>query len=531
MHGENRQHVRSIVLVDDDELHLRLLSRQIRLVLSIISPRGPEPRVTTFTDPMDAIEALPDDGLCLVLCDYEMPASNGLEWLPKFVHAGVGPVVLMTSQGSEQIAAEAFRAGAADYVIKDEIIADPKRFGQMLHDAARRYRLEVINRQLKSQLKQTTRDLGQRNHRLVELSETAHRFVDDVAHDFRTPLTIVQEYASIIDEGLEGPVTEKQHRDLQIILAAVSEMTYMVEDFLDSSRLRICAVRMDRCAVEVGSIIESAQQMIRVQAESQNVSVRTTVHEEATTVYADAVKARRVLINLAVNAIKVSPAGSTLRIEARRRADGDVQIDVIDQGPGLDAEQQRHIFNRFEQIDVVTAHSGKGVGLGLSIATQLARLNLGRVGLSSEPGRGSTFSFTLPANDPSRIVCGYLHHILPMGLEGSAAALQISAGPSWEPGELRSWLASVSPAVDLIVEQEDARTVRMLGVWENPAERMRQIQQAAAHRAQRMRRPTDPIRAHLIDQWPGQEAIMKLAHVLCECLERSSRETVHLAGG
>ncbi|QNN21081.1 response regulator [Planctomycetales bacterium ZRK34] len=530
MHGENSQLVRWIVLVDDDDLHLRLLSRQLQLVPEIINPRGPAPKVMSFSDPREAMESLPSDGLCLVLCDYEMPAGNGLEWLPKFVHAGVGPVMLMTSQGSEQIAAKAFRAGAADYMIKDEIVSDPARFGQMLHEAARRYRLEVINRQLKSQLKQMTRDLAQRNHRLVELSETAHRFVDDVAHDFRTPLTIVQEYASIIDEGLQGPVTEEQHRDLQVILAAASEMTYMVEDFLDSSRLRIQSVRMDRCAVDVASIIDSAEEMIRVQAQSQNVSVQTKVHEHVPNIYADAGKARRVLVNLAVNAIKVSPAGTTLRIEAHKRPDGDVEIEVIDQGPGLDADQQKRIFNRFEQVDVVTAHSSKGVGLGLSIATQLARLNFGRLGLQSESGRGSTFSFTLPANDPKRIVCGYLHSILPMGLEGAAAAIRITAGKNWEPGELRSWLASVSPAVDLIVEQDAARSVIMLGIWAEPAERVNQIQQAAAHRAKHRRRPADPIDVELIDQWPGQAAIAKLARVLCECLERNTCETMHSIG-
>jgi len=525
MHAGRSNSVDTILMIDEDPIHLRVLERQIQQITEVISPSNPRPRLAAHTSARRAIDDLPDDGLCIIISDYDMPGGDGLAWLPKFIHAEVGPVILLTSQGSEKIAAEAFREGAADYLIKDEALADPMRFGQALHDAVRRYRLEKINRKLKRELKQATRDLSLRNKRLTEMSETALRFVDDVAHDFRTPLTIVQEYALLMGDGLAGPVTDDQQDYLQTILAAVNEMTHMVEDFLDSSRLRAQAVRMDRCASPIETIIEPVVELIKPQAKAHRVHVETDFAEDLDRVFTDRTKARRVLINLAVNAIKVAPEHSTITLYARGTDDDSIELGVRDQGPGLDPEEQKRIFERFEQAGDLSAHSArKGLGLGLSIATQLAKLNLGPLALASEKGRGSTFYFTLPVNRPKVILRAYQDQVMPLKQAGRPAMLRLTAGPNWKPGQLRSWLASVISATNLILEDARGRSVAVVGIWEDLDAKIKSIQKAARERAQRLSKPDDRIRIKILEQWERNTPYRILTAEMNDCLERNLRD-------
>src|SRR5262249_39732878 len=125
---------------------------------------------------------------------------------------------------------------------------------------------------------------------------------------------------------------------------------------------------------------------------------------------ADLPKATRILTNLAVNAVKVTPQGRPLRLWAQPSESGDVRVGVTDEGPGLSPEELKIIFDRFQQVGEPQVAGTKGFGLGLSIVKQLTWFNLGKVEVQSEKGKGSTFAFTLPAFDPTRIIACYLEN-------------------------------------------------------------------------------------------------------------------------
>ncbi len=275
-------------------------------------------------------------------------------------------------------------------------ITDRKRAERQLADYAAR--LEASNRLL-----------DEKTVRLAELNETAYQFVNNVAHEFRTPLSVVREFTSIIDDGLAGPVAAEQHEYLEIISHCVDDLALMVDDMLDVGKLeagRLC-VRRSRCAV--AGVVQRVKAAVEQKAASAKCELSLEFHKDLPAVYCDAAQIGRVIINLAVNAVKFAGEGGHVRLWARYEAkSAEVIIGVTDDGPGIDADKLKVIFERFQQVGSDARATAQGVGLGLNIAKELVALNFGQIAVESRVGVGSTFSFTVPTADPAKILRRYL---------------------------------------------------------------------------------------------------------------------------
>jgi signal transduction histidine kinase len=478
MSSEDSTVVRSIVLIDDDADFLHVLKRRLQAERAEFATAGPL-EIHTYSDPIEALVNLPAEPICVAIIDYNMPGCTGVDWLPKLVGAGVGPVILLTNQTGAKTAVEAFHAGAADYLVKSDVVADDPRLGKAVREAVHRYRLEARNRTLTRELKLLNAELESKNKHLHELTETAHRFVDDVAHDLRTPLTVIGQYASIITDGLGGPVTDRQRDHLSVISTASREMSEMVDDFLDSSKLKTKTLSVDRERHSAQELFESVTPMLTVRAEPKHISIDVSGVQEAT-FFADLSKAARVLTNLAVNAIKVTSAGRPLQLWSRKIESGDVQIGVTDQGPGLRPEDLNVIFERFKQLEEPQTAGTKGFGLGLSIAKQLAWLNLGRIEVQSEFGKGSTFSFTLPGNQLERILTNYIESARLMDKIGDLRMLCIRPQGEEDITTLRRLVSSSCYAMDLVLEDSEQKVINTIGVCSKPETWMTRIRESIA---------------------------------------------------
>lgn len=295
--------------------------------------------------------------------------------------------------------------------------------------------------------------LTRQNHRLIVLTDQAHRFVDDVSHEFRTPLAVIKEFGAIIADGLAGPTTTEQGQYLAIIDNAALDLNQMVEDFLDSSKLRAGRLRVDRRPQRIDKIFARIRPGLQQKAASRSITVIERIDAELPLVFADEEKVRRVIVNLATNAIKFSPEGSQIELWARQAQEGGVEVGVTDQGRGLEPVDMKRLFERFEQLSVAGAPSLDGFGLGLNIARQLVWLNLGKMHVESVPGRGSTFSFTLPADDPRMIVERFFMRLAEC--EERAPSVAVIAVTAEEPVEsvdaLRLFLAATTRPTDVIL--------------------------------------------------------------------------------
>lgn len=309
-------------------------------------------------------------------------------------------------------------------------------------------------------LQTTTEDLrhsaeviAKQNADLGAMAERAHRVVDDVSHEFRTPLAVIKEFASIINDGLAGPVSDQQAQYLRIMSGAVVDLNHMVEDLLDSSKLRAGRLRVERRSYAVETIFETGRAALARKASSRSIVIEEQVEDGLPDVFADEEKVRRVISNLMTNAIKFSPEGSTIILSATRSdVPGQVRIGVTDRGPGLSEEDIDSLFGRFQQVSTARSVAAKGFGLGLSIAEELTWLNLGKISVESEKGKGATFSFTLPCDDPATVIDHYFTTMAATDrADDDLVLLHVVAEDCDDAQETASFLSSITYPTDLVL--------------------------------------------------------------------------------
>ena len=456
----------SIAVVDDDPDHAEVLITALR---SAFRDEPFRVRFEHIQDAESALVSLPKDETTVVLLDYQLGGPTGIDWLPDFVRADFGPVVLLTSSGDQRVAAEAFRKGAFDYQTKTEMLENPELFRKCVVESSRRYHLSARNTELTNSLRRLNRNLSGKNAELHELAQTAERFVADVAHEFRTPLTVVKEFASIINDGLGGEVTEKQCEFLKYIIDAAEDLSGLVDDFLDSSKIRAKTLRVDRGPFDLRDEMERLRPLLEGRASVRGVAIEIEIAEGLPRVFADPEKLRRAVLNLVVNAIKFSPSGGVVRIGASEDSPGRVRLAVSDQGPGIDEDGLARLFNRFQQATQGKQSTVKGFGLGLSIVRDLMDVNLGTVDVESELNKGSTFSLTFPIDDPVSIVGAIVDCVRRTDPTAQISVIDVEpVEGGTDVSEAVAVLSSCCRPLDLVVPNADGTGVLLVGATEEP---------------------------------------------------------------
>lgn len=341
----------------------------------------------------------------LVLLDLGLPESTGVETLRKFRLACKVdlPIIVLSGLSDERATMQALEEGAQDYLIKGEVNAD---------SLSRSIRHSLQRHQLWRELEESNGLLLEKNERLSQLYETAQQFVDNVSHEFRTPLTVIREFTSIIRDGLDGPITAKQGEHLDKVLHRADDLALMVDDMLDISKLEAGLLSVCRRSVHVQELFDNVSSILTGRAESKSINFEFNSAPDLPTLFCDAEKAGRVIINLAINALKFTPSGGSVRVWAKPgNENSEVTIGISDTGPGISPENMTAIFERFQQVESSIRTSTKGFGLGLNIAKELVSLNLGQMNVKSTLGEGSTFTFTLPRYDAMVLCDRYVNQI------------------------------------------------------------------------------------------------------------------------
>lgn len=393
-----------ILLLEDDPADREILAYKLRNQRSQFELEWVESMV-------DAIKTLAEQTFDAIITDLSVTDSQGLATVSRLKeYCGQAPIIVLTGLVDESVEKQILSAGAQDYLVKGEFgKRDIER--AVLHAVLRQQAMNQVN-SLVAELKQSQQlqheqalQLVEKNQRLTQLYKTTQEFVDNVSHDFRTPLTVIKDYVAIIREGMVGDINPQQQSMLDKVGVRADDLNNMVDDLLDASKLESGLLNVLRRRVSVPQMIDRASSMLRQRAEVRGVLLHVDLPDELPDVYCDSDKVCRIISNLAVNAIKF--AGDPGRV--RLWADHDplqqhVVIGVSDNGAGIEPAELEKIFERFRQLDGDVKTASKGFGLGLNIARQLCRLNFGEIGVESEPGQGSTFSFTIPLHDPAEVL-------------------------------------------------------------------------------------------------------------------------------
>ena len=228
----------------------------------------------------------------------------------------------------------------------------------------------------------------------VRKLETVRRdFISNVSHDLRTPLASLKALAETLNEGaLEDPPAAR--RFLKQIETEIDNMTQLVHELLELSRIESGRVPIERRSIETCLLLEQAAERMALQAERAGLNLRVDCSGELPQVRADSERIQQVLVNLLHNAVKFTRPGGEIVVSAAQR-ENEVVVQVRDTGVGIAPEDLARIFERFYKAD--RSRSGGGTGLGLSIARHLVEAHGGRIWAESEPDKGSSFFFTLPA--------------------------------------------------------------------------------------------------------------------------------------
>ena len=336
------------------------------------------------------------------------------------------------------------RAVAQANVAMHREIDERKRIAQELQRLNETLEARVAERSEEArrhaeELRAAKHSLEEQNRRLRELYSTAHQFVDNVSHEFRTPLTVIKEYAAAIDEGLADTDNEEQRQYLDTIRHRVDDLGALVEDLLDISRIEADLLRTSRRPCRVEDIFARVRPTLERKAANAEVRMELQLPTDLPRILADPEKIGRVLINLGVNAIKFSDPGAVVELWARAAAgDREVQIGVTDHGPGIAPENLEIIFERFKQLDGHVRSSTKGFGLGLNIVKELVQLHFGELQVQSQVGAGSTFSFTLPREEPELFLPLYLERVRTMRRDAAYVSLLTATADTQERSSLQS---------------------------------------------------------------------------------------------
>jgi signal transduction histidine kinase len=233
--------------------------------------------------------------------------------------------------------------------------------------------------------------------RLYRELETASRhksdFLATMSHELRTPLNAIIGFSEVLHEQMFGELNERQLAYVDDVLEAGRHLLSLINDVLDLAKIEAGRMELERSQVDLPQLLRSAVSMHSERADRGGITLALMADPAEISIDADERRVRQIVFNLLSNAVKFTPAGGRVDVSARLD-DGRVEIAVADTGPGISSEHLDTIFEEFEQA--TDGKQAEGTGLGLPLSRKLVELHGGRLWVESEPGRGSTFRFTLP---------------------------------------------------------------------------------------------------------------------------------------
>ncbi|CAG0926804.1 partial two-component system, sensor histidine kinase ChiS, partial [Planctomycetaceae bacterium] len=234
--------------------------------------------------------------------------------------------------------------------------------------------------------------------RMREVDRLKTQFLANMSHELRTPLNSIIGFSRVILRGIDGPISELQQTDLTSIYNSGQHLLSLINNILDLSKIEAGKMELSIEPLDLRDIAKSVMSTAIALVKDKTVRLNQEVPDDLPTVMADQTRVRQIMLNLVSNAAKFTEKGSiTLRVKTYPK---EVYISVTDTGIGVADDKLEHIFEEFTQADASTTRRYGGTGLGLAITKKFVEMHKGRIWVESQVGVGSTFTFTLPREQP-----------------------------------------------------------------------------------------------------------------------------------
>jgi len=403
-----------ILIIDDDD-NLR------KTLADILRVKGYEPLTAKYgTEGLALLRNSSHDGVQVVLIDLKLPDISGLDVLHRVRsdHPAVESIIL-TGNASLESAIEATNKGAFSYIQKpydiDQLLLHIRHAVEKRESAKK---ILAYQEHLEDLVRERTKELEAAKDAAEAGSRAKTEFIANMGHEVRTPLNAVIGFSEVLLDGLSGALNEKQKEYTANILESGKDLRDLILSVLDFSEAESGRLELQASRFSLKESLSSSTKLVLKQAMRKNVKLDLVVEPDADIeLEADHGKFRQILFHLLNNALKFTPEGGSVRVSAllvdhvgaapRGCPDsGDhtgsplhfIEISVADTGIGIKPEDMPRLFKEFTQLEAPIRKRYKGTGIGLTLAKRMVELHGGRIGVESEFGKGSRFTFVIPVH-------------------------------------------------------------------------------------------------------------------------------------
>jgi signal transduction histidine kinase len=239
------------------------------------------------------------------------------------------------------------------------------------------------------------REIEDKSRQIEAANRHKSEFLANVSHELRTPLNAIIGFSEVLLEKFFGELNDKQNEYVDDILSSGRHLLSLINDILDLSKIEAGRMELEVTTFHLPDAIENALTLIRERASRHGIRLNQVIDDRLGDFTGDERKIKQILVNILSNAVKFTPEGGQIKVEANL-GDSAAIVSVIDTGIGIAKEDQEAIFEEFRQVGSNYAHKREGTGLGLTLTRKFVELHGGKIWVESEAGKGSKFTFTLP---------------------------------------------------------------------------------------------------------------------------------------
>jgi signal transduction histidine kinase len=230
-----------------------------------------------------------------------------------------------------------------------------------------------------------------------------------MSHELRTPLNAIIGFSEVLQEHMFGDMNEKQEEYINDIHSSGKHLLSLINDILDLSKVEAGRMELEIETFDMPAAIDNALTLIKERAGRHDIELSSTVDAAVGEIRADERKFKQILLNLLSNAVKFTPEGGRIAVAAAA-VDNMIQVSVTDTGIGIAPEDCNAVFEEFRQVGSDYTKKAEGTGLGLALTRKFVELHGGKIWVTSEVGKGSTFTFTLPVTASREVAVAAVAH-------------------------------------------------------------------------------------------------------------------------